>query len=138
MSVSCSKEPRRYDTQALGEIYDRYSGRIYSYILYQVKDDALAEDLTANVFSRMLRAIKTSKSWNTSFTSWLYRIAHNMVIDYYRRNKRGDDLPLDERLVAAKDNPMASVEQMLTNEDVEQAMAELTLDQRTVIALKLL
>jgi RNA polymerase sigma-70 factor, ECF subfamily len=130
------EKAREYDVGALGVIYDRYAGRIYSYILHQVGDEALAEDLTANVFTRVLGAIRTSRAWQQSFTSWLYRIAHNLVVDHYRRKRPIQDVPLDERLVAARENPVATVEQMLSQEEVKLAMASLTLEQRTVLALK--
>ena len=129
---------REYDSVALGELYDRYSGKIYSYILYQVSDEVLAEDLTANVFTKVLGAIQTSKAWQTSFASWLYRIAHNAVIDHYRRNKHDRTLPLDERLVSAIDDPVSSTELALESEAMVEAMAYLTSEQRTVIALKFL
>ena len=127
---------REYDTAALGELYDQYAPKIYSYILYQVCDDCLAEDLTANVFRKVLDAVLTSKAWQQSFTSWLYRIAHNAVVDHYRRNKNNESLPLDERLVAASDDPVAAVESRLSREDIKQALLALTLDQREVVALK--
>lgn len=127
---------REYDTGALGVIYDRYAPRIYSYVLYQVGDERLAEDLAARVFTKMLDAIQSSKAWRTSFSSWLYRIAHNVVVDHYRRTKPGRDLPLDERLVSGDSDPVSTVEQMLSHQDVRLAMSSLTLEQRTVIALK--
>lgn len=134
--ISLLERAREYDTIALGEIYDRYAPKIYSYVLYQVGDERLAEDLAARAFTKMLDAIQSSKAWQTSFTSWLYRIAHNVVVDYYRRHKHGRDLPLDERLVSADCDPVSTVEQMLGHQDVRLAMSWLTLEQRTVIALK--
>ena len=127
---------RGYDSVALGELYDRYSGRIYSYILYHVGDANLAEDLTANVFIKVLDAVKSSKSWQQSFSGWLYRIAHNAVVDHFRRNSRYDTLPLDERLTSAKDDPVSSAETSIETDVVREAMAFLTDEQQTVIELK--
>ena len=127
-----------YDSVALGELYDRYSGKIHSYILYRVGDENLAEDLTANVFIKMLDAIKSSNSWQMSFSGWLYRIAHNAVIDNFRRSKNQNTLPLDERLVAAFDDPVSAVETKLASESVKEAMDFLTDEQQLVIELKFL
>ncbi|MBN1402216.1 MAG: sigma-70 family RNA polymerase sigma factor, partial [Anaerolineae bacterium] len=127
---------QQYDANALGELYSRYAPRIYSYILYQVSDEKLAEDLAANVFSKMLAAIQTSKAWQQSFVSWLYRIAHNVVVDHFRHFKHGRDLPLDEGLISADLDPVSTVEHTLSHEAVMAAMHVLTEDQRTVIVLK--
>ena len=71
----------RADTAALGEIYDQYAEKIYAYIYHRVGQAELAEDLTGQVFMRMLEAIRSGQAWRTSFSGWLYRIAHNLVID---------------------------------------------------------
>ncbi|MBM3190182.1 MAG: sigma-70 family RNA polymerase sigma factor [Chloroflexi bacterium] len=127
---------QRYDPEALGEIYDRYAPKIFSYILYHVGDQGLAEDLTANVFTKMLDAIRSSKGWQFSFSGWLYRIAHNAVIDNYRRSRNLESLPLNERLVSARDDPVSSVERVLAAESVREAMVCLTDEQQMVIELK--
>jgi len=126
----------RYDRQALGELYDRYAGRIYTYILCHVGNQELAEDLTANVFIKMLDAIRTSKAWETSFSGWLYRIAHNAMIDHFRKRDHGQTLPLDEQLVSAEDNPAAAVDQLMRAEVIGEALLQLTEEQQLVIAYK--
>ncbi len=130
------EKARQSDPAALGEIYDRYAVKIYSYILYQVGEQGLAEDLTASVFIKMLDAIKASKAWRLSFSSWLYRIAHNAVVDHFRRSSHFRSLPLDEGLVASKDSPSATVETVMATEVVKEAMGQLTVEQRTVVILK--
>ncbi len=76
---------KEYDEAALTELYDRYAPRIYAYIYRRIGDAQLAEDLTGDVFTRVLRAIQAEHFWHTSFQAWLYRIAHNLVVDHYRR-----------------------------------------------------
>ena len=127
---------RSNDSRALGELYDRYSGKIYTYILYRVGDESLAEDLTANVFIKVLGAIQSSRAWDLSFSGWLYRIAHNAVVDDFRRRKNRIALPLDERLVATQDDPVATAEGRIALESVKGAMVFLTEEQRTVVELK--
>ena len=127
---------RNNDKAALGELYDRYATRIYSYVLYHVSHEELAEDITAVVFTRMLGAIESSNAWNSSFSGWLYRIAYNAVIDHYRSKDKRETMPLDERLVAAPDDPVAVVEKGMEMEMVRRALDYLTDDQRSVIELK--
>lgn len=127
---------RSYDSAALGELYDRYAGRIYTYVYSHVGNEELAEDLTAEVFVKVLDAIKADKIWQLSFSGWLYRIAHNAIVDYYRRNDPQRGLPLDERIVAASDDPVTTVEGMIKNQAVGAALSRLTHEQKSVIELK--
>lgn len=127
---------KQCDADALGELYDRYSAKIYAYVFYHVGNQELAEDLTAGVFIKMLDAIRSSKAWQSSFSGWLYRIAHNMIVDHFRRNNQRQHLPLDERLVSAKEDPVSAVEEMLTGEMLGEALLYLTEEQRLVIIYK--
>ncbi|HOU23395.1 MAG TPA: sigma-70 family RNA polymerase sigma factor [Anaerolineae bacterium] len=92
---------REYDQAAIAEIYDRYSLRIYNYIYHRLGNAHLAEDLTATVFLRMLEAIRSSRAWQSSFSGWLYRIAHNLVVDYFRAGRQ-EELPLRSGLCRPK------------------------------------
>ncbi|MBC7235158.1 MAG: sigma-70 family RNA polymerase sigma factor [Chloroflexi bacterium] len=127
---------REYDLAALGELYDRYSPKIYTYMLYHTGDQELAEDLTANVFTKMLDAIQSSKAWEQSFSGWLYRIAHNQVVDHFRRDSRYTKQPLDERLPLDGQDLLAQAEDSISSERVREAMAHLTEEQQMVIVLK--
>ena len=129
-----------YDEAALGEVYDRYESRIHTYIYRRTGDEELAEDLTAQVFMKMLQAIRDRKAWHSSFSGWLYRIAHNLVIDFYRQRDRQPNVGLDETpdIVAEHDNPVATVEQQLTAERVRLALRRLTEEQAEVLSLRFL
>lgn len=127
---------QQYDPEALAELYDQYSPKIYNYIYYRVGDARLAEDLTARVFLNMLEAIRSNRAWRTSFSGWLYRIAHNTVVDQFRRRGKLRELPLDERLVSAEEDPAKSAELSLEIDWLEQAIRGLTTDQMEVIILK--
>jgi RNA polymerase sigma-70 factor, ECF subfamily len=130
----------RADPEALGALYDRYVGRIYSYIYHRVGQADLAEDLTAQVFARMLEAIQEGRAWRTSFSGWLYRIAHNLVIDHYRRRGRAAFVELEEAqpMVADQGDPVRKVEARLESEHLRAALAKLTEEQAQVIALRFL
>jgi len=124
------------DPAALGELYDRYAARIYHYIFAHVGDAQLAEDLTSTVFIKMLDAVQSSKGWQQSFLAWIYRIAHNLIVDHYRRNQQGKVLHLDERLVSSADDPVMAVEDAMAASSIGNAVAQLTGEQQTVVVLK--
>jgi RNA polymerase sigma-70 factor (ECF subfamily) len=127
---------KQYDEAALGELYDHYAPRIYAYIYRRVSDAHLAEDLTSDVFVRVIQAIQSERFWHTSFQAWLYRIAHNLVADHYRRQSPATELELDERLVAAEDDPVAAVAERFSHRRLRAAISRLTSDQQQVLALR--
>ena len=120
----------------MGELYDRYAPRIYAYIYRRVGDAQLAEDLAGGVFLRVVQAIRSERVWHTSFQAWLYRIAHNLVADNYRRQRPAVELELDEGLVAAEDDPASAVAERLSRQRLRAAISRLTLDQQQVLALR--
>ena len=128
---------REYDQAAIAEIYDRYSLRIYNYIYHRLGNAHLAEDLTANVFLRMLEAIRSSRAWQTSFSGWLYRIAHNLVVDYFRAGQQ-DEVPLEEWPIPSREHPADIAERSLTQQRLRSAVGQLTGEQNLVITLKFL
>ncbi|MFQ6099926.1 MAG: RNA polymerase sigma factor [Anaerolineae bacterium] len=122
---------KKGDPTAFAEIYDRHQPAIYRYIFYQVDDAATAEDLTSEVFARLVEKIDRFTYRGRPLLAWLYTIARNLVTDYRRRAGRSLPLPLDERLVASTDALEEAVEHRLA-----AAVARLTEDQRQVILLK--
>ena len=130
----------RAEPGALGTLYDRYVERIYAYIYHRVGQADLAEDLTGQVFMRMLEAVRSGKGWRTSFSGWLYRIAHNLVIDHYRRKHRATLVDIDdaEPVQAQAGDPVRSVENLYERERLRTALAKLTEEQSQVISLRFL
>lgn len=129
------KRAKAYDPAAVAELYDQYAPRMYAYIYRRVGDAALAEDLTSELFLRVLRAIQNEQAWRDSFTAWLYRIAHNLVVDHYRRQPVTSPLP-EEVLEAPDGDPALRVEEALTRERLWDAIRQLTPEQQEVLALR--
>lgn len=129
-----------FSEPALSELYDRYELKIYSYVYRRTNDQSLAEDLTAQVFLRMLEAIRNDRAWHSSFSGWLYRIAHNLVIDHYRRRDRQPQVALDDApiLPDLTENPVETAELRLDAEMLRAAIRRLTEDQAQVISLRFL
>lgn len=128
------------DPEALTELYDQYVDRIYAYIYHRVGQAEVAEDLTGQVFMRMLEAIRAGHAWRTSFSGWLYRIAHNLVIDYYRRRQRASFVDLDDAapVQAVDGDPLRSAELRLDSQRLREALHTLTEEQTQVIVLRFL
>ena len=128
----------RAEPAALGAVYDQYADRIYAYIYRRVGRAEVAEDLTGQVFMRMLEAIRRDQGWRSSFSGWLYRIAHNLVVDYYRRRGRVTLIDIDEAtpIRATEGDPVRSTESLLNREQLRAALFQLTEEQAEVITLR--
>ena len=83
------------DPEAIGWLYERYFDRIYRYIFLKIGILPEAEDLTEQVFLKMLEAIANFRWQGSSFASWLFRIAHNQVVDNIRQRSRRPQVPID-------------------------------------------
>jgi len=125
-----------FDIDALASVYDQYAGRIYKYVYRYLGDATLSEDLTGEVFTRLLSAIQRGKGPRTNLSAWLYRVAHNLVVDHFRHRSRMEGLPLEEGLMAAPDDPTAVVEKRLAQQQLRAAISLLTPAQQQVIVLK--
>ena len=125
------------DEQALSEVYSSYFPRVYRYILARTGNVNDAEDLTEEVFLRMLNAIERFQWREAPFSAWLFRIAHNAVISQRRRNgSRGRPVPLSEALPVGTQGPEELVENQLALNEVMRAAAGLPEAQRMVISLR--
>jgi RNA polymerase sigma-70 factor (ECF subfamily) len=128
---------KQYDSAALGQVYDRYAPRVYEYVYRRVGRAALAEDLTGDVFVRVIQAIRSERAWHTSFQAWLFRIAHNVVVDHYRRRPKAGFVSLDEVQVAAdRDSFSGGAPDVLDRAWLRGAICRLTPDQQQVLALR--
>ena len=128
------RRAQRHDMTALAEIYDRYAARVYGYVVSCLGERETAEDITAEVFVRMLEALYKARFAHTSLAAWLHRVAHNLVVDHFRKHRRVV-VPLDPQVHAAQDQT-ETVETRLLQEEVGRALDRLTPDQRRVIVLR--
>lgn len=126
------------DRDALVDIYDEYHPLIYRYVYRRLGHVDAARDVTSGVFQRLLAAFHDGNGPDASVRAWLYRAAHNAVVDYYRRQQHRQHLPIDEGLIDGESNPGKDAEQRILAGEVRRALDELTPDQQQVIALKFL
>jgi RNA polymerase sigma-70 factor (ECF subfamily) len=129
------------DGQALAALYQENATRVYRYVFIRVHDQSEAEDLTQQVFLKMLGSIKSFRWSGAPFGAWLMRIAHNEVIDHYRRLNKARTVSLDEKigtpeLDPKEDDPSEIAE---TNVELSRMMAaveKLPAAQKEVISLR--
>ena len=121
---------------ALSVIYNRYRLAIYRYRYYRVGELQAAEDLTSEVFERMIRAIQRSSFKNVSLGAWLFQIARNLAIDHYRKMSVRDHVALEENLVSRDTDILKKVERQLVADQLVQALKEVNDTQRDVIILR--
>src|SRR5512135_260929 len=96
---------RRFDAEALEEIFDTFSPGIYRYAYRLLGDEELARECMSETFSRFLGALQRNSGPNAYLQAYIYRIAHNWITDYYR-TKTPPSLPLEENIPAGKaDDP---------------------------------
>jgi RNA polymerase sigma-70 factor (ECF subfamily) len=127
----------KYDRQAFGELYERYLQKIYTYIYYRTGNHADAEDLTARVFQKAFVHLPGYENLGLPFSAWLYRIAHNIVANWYRDQGRRKVVGLDEVVKhSTEENPGASAEQSDERERMLQLIRKLPEEKQQVIILK--
>ncbi|MBN1876344.1 MAG: sigma-70 family RNA polymerase sigma factor [Anaerolineae bacterium] len=130
------RRAQAYDEKALAELYDEYAPLIYSYIYRRVQDAHLAEDLTSDVFLKTLEAIYAEQEWHTSFRAWIYRVAHNLVVDHYRKRPSTPVLSLEEQLVADLDVSESMETEGVALNQLQFAISQLTPEQQQVLVLR--
>lgn len=126
------------DRTAVAALYDDYHLPVYRYVYRRVGDVEVARDVTADVFQRLLQGLARGHGPQANVRAWLYRTAHNLVIDYYRRQQHRDHLPLEREALAGPDDPARAAERAMAAGSVRLALRSLTPDQQHVLALKFL
>ena len=128
------------EVNAVGELYDRHHESIFRYVRSRVGDQSLAEDLTGEIFTRMLVSLPDYRLRGIPFRAWLYRIAHNRVVDHYRKEDGRLPVSLDRaaNAIEPESNPASVVEHQLTLERVQHALEGLDPSQQEVVVLRFL
>ncbi|MEI7499777.1 MAG: sigma-70 family RNA polymerase sigma factor [Bacteroidota bacterium] len=131
------------DESALEIIIRRHKNRVFAYILMVVKDKELAEDLFQDTFIKVINTFRSGQyKEEGKFIQWVMRIAHNLIIDYFRKSKRipiienNDDYDIFDRVRI----PVESVEEQLIMEqihhDVKKLIDYLPTEQKDVLVMR--
>lgn len=125
------------DANAFGALYDAYHPRVYRFIYLKTGTREDAEDLSHQVFMHAWKHIKGYVHRGHPFSSWLYRIARNAVIDFYRTRKeplRMEDL--DPETIGGPLNVEQATEDAMLFRQIRQALAELPNHYQDVLLLR--
>ena len=127
---------REHNEVILSSLYEEYYDKIARYAYLRIGDKAEAEDLAGEVFLRALESLKSYKERGVPMQSWLFRIAHNLVVDYLRKRQKRKTVPIDDVQIESGMNPAMVVENKIEMERVTKAMGQLTQQQREVLGLR--
>lgn len=130
------QKAKDFDSDAWTQIYQRYYPKIYAYLHHRLEDTNTTEDIAADVFLRACEKIGSYKYRGTPLLAWLYRIAHNQMVDYIRREAKMNTKPLTEETLAQSSTKQDTTEGTLIREELKTVLRNLTEDQRQVILLK--
>ncbi|MYA94050.1 MAG: sigma-70 family RNA polymerase sigma factor [Chloroflexi bacterium] len=126
------------DRDAFGELYERYLDKMYSYVYYRTGNSHDTEDLTAKVFLRAFARIGKYVDRGLPFQAWLYRIAHNLVANWYRDQSRRKIIALEDYLGQdlLSDAPDARAERRDEHDELLRAVRRLPAERQQLLILK--
>ena len=138
MSAEAKKQldEQREKESRLASLYDEYFDRIAHYIYVRIGDRNEAEDLAGDVFVKALKSLKSYKERGIPMQAWLFRIAHNALVDHLRKKGRVTTVPIEGVTIMTKEDPVAVAEKSIEMEKVSEAMQKLTPEQREVVQLR--
>lgn len=132
------------DESCIETLINRHRTKVYTYIYLSIKNQSLAEDLFQETFIKVIQSLRRGKyKDNGRFLSWVIRIAHNLIIDHYRKEKQlnavsNEDTEID--LFNSRKLSDANIEQIMINtqirRDLRRLINELPEDQREVVLLR--
>ena len=127
---------RRRDPEAFAALYDRHLDAVYRYLYYRVGDNSVCEDLTEQVFLKAWEGIHRYEWRGRPFLAWLYRVAHNTLVDYRRAER--PVVSLETVPVEPKGEGDEALASALTAQQLSEALAQITPQQAQVIELRFL
>lgn len=127
------------DRDAFGQLYERLAPKVFNYFYHHLGGQAtVAEDLAEDVFVNVLRRLDSYTACGLPFSAWIFRVAHNRLVDYFRSQRRRPQVPLDSAGEAADLHPERELQRVVDRETLVVALDKLTPGQRSVIVLRFL
>jgi len=131
------KQAKRGDKEAFAELYRHYLPKIYRFVFLKVNNKTEAEDLTHEVFLNTWQNLNSYTPTEFPFSSWLYRIARNEVIDFYRTDKKNVRLDLvDEDFLKMPETESQDLDLVLSLESVKNLIQFLRPEQQDVLIMR--
>lgn len=131
------KTDRREENKAqLVSLYDEYYDKIAHYVYVRIGDKAEAEDIASEVFLKALESLKKYEERGVPMQAWLFKIAHNLVVDHLRKVTKYKIVPIETVEIKSEADPQSSAEMNIELQRVTKVMGQLTEDQAEVLRLR--
>ena len=119
-------------------MYEEYYDKVARYVYVHIGNKEEAEDIAGEVFLKALKSLESYRERGVPMQGWLFRIAHNLTVDYVRKMDKRRTMPADSVELVGNDNPVDTAQKNIEFEQVTEAMKQLTTEQREVINLRFL
>ncbi len=129
-------EERRQNEARLTGLFNEYYNKIARYAFVRVRNRTEAEDIASEVFLKALHSLESYKQQGIPMQAWLFRIAHNLVVDHFRKTAKKKTIPIDSVQIESVTDPVKTAETNIELARVNKAMEQLTPAQREVIRLR--
>jgi RNA polymerase sigma-70 factor (ECF subfamily) len=133
------KQAQRGDTHAFGDLYEIYAPVIYRYLFAHLENTMDAEDLTGEVFLKAWQSLPKYIERGVPFVAFLFRIAHNVLVDHYRQNKRLESKSQDD-MDGYKENdraePVDQISNQMEHQHILKVLSKLSTDYQSVLTLR--
>jgi len=120
----------------LAGLYREYYDKIARYACVHIGNRADAEDIAGEVFLKAIESLKSYEKRGIPMQAWLFKIAHNLVVDYLRKMSKRKTVDIDNITIRSDDRPETIAEVNIEIERTKKAMQQLTRDQREVLSLR--
>lgn len=134
------RRAQKREPEAFGQLYEEHFDRIYRYVMLRVRNQADAEDIAQQVFLKALEKIGSYRWRGMPFASWLFRIAHNLVVDYWKKKSREKVVAVApeeiDEMAASPNDPATLAELNFDMKQLSAACEQLTDGQREIISLR--
>ena len=129
-------DAREFSESVLSGLYEEYFDKIARYAYLRIGDWTEAEDIAGDVFLKALESLKSYEDRGIPIQAWLFRIAHNLVIDHFRNKQKQKTVPIDDMEIEGGTNPAVLAERNVDLERLIKAMEQLTHEQKEVLGLR--
>jgi len=130
------RRAKEHDKEAFAALYESHFDRVYRYVYLKMGNQNDAEDVAQTVFIKAMEKIHTYKDQGAPFSAWLFRIAHNQLIDLARKNKKRRHDEIDPNIASGEEGPAEYAEKNFEIERMVTATQQLTPSQREVLSLR--
>ncbi len=124
--------------ETFAELYEEYLPKVFRYVSYRLHDTGVAEDLTASVFEKALERFTSYRADKASFSTWLFTIARNTVIDHYRTSRKKKTVSLDKaaKMAETKSSPEEEFARQEERQRLQVCLAALPTQEQDIVSLK--